>query len=167
MLEAFLAKAVAEARGADKLPFGKALVHVLQSEAAIWQQRDTLVLRREYVPKITFQDPPCGSVGGYASGRDNRGGNDRSSQQSSGRGQGANAAFDGKVGNKPIKTRAKDQKGRFICKPFNDNRGCRKGRDCSDVHCCNALVNGRVCADARHSRAQHEPSKHGNVEKRQ
>ena len=54
----FCSKAVELARGPDKVPFGTALLEVLQSDAAIWNSKEALVKRGERQSQRNDRSPP-------------------------------------------------------------------------------------------------------------
>ena len=58
-----------------------------------------------------------------------------------------------------------NHEGKNICKPFQDARGCKKGRACNFLYICDAIVNGKVCAKT-HPRKDHNEDKDGKVQPR-
>ena len=164
MFETFLAKAVEEARCVEKVTFGAALTHVLQTEAAIWLQRDALIHRnsgsRGHVQERASE--------AYAS---RKGGKSATERQDQGRAQPHRTppkpiGMAALVGKKNIKTETKDKEGRSICKPYNDTRGCRNGAKCRASHACDVLLRSVVCGSKSHSRMNHDSAMHGAFEKR-
>ena len=149
--ELFWAKAIDLARGAERVPFGQVLLLVLQCESAIWQARDTLVPSGGSAPRQQSRGQMLKGGGSTERERTPRG---NASRQ---------PTF--KEVARAIKTSITAPDGRRICKPFNDNRGCSKKDRCDKSHCCDALVNGRVCGKS-HSRLFHDAQRHGKVEPR-
>ena len=58
-----------------------------------------------------------------------------------------------------------DEGGVKFCKPYNDQRGCRRGEKCKQSHRCDILVQGKACG-RDHKRKAHDPAAHGKPEPR-
>ena len=57
-------------------------------------------------------------------------------------------------------TATTDRNGKTFCKPFNDNRGCKKKDDCPNTHACDLLIDGKACGQ-RLNRKGHDAARHG------
>ena len=136
--EMFRPKAIELARGSERLPYGKVLTTVLQTEAAIWQNRGALILK-------------------LSRASEHRPVNERKTLSHAGR---LKKSIKGRLGKQKVSTANKDRDGHRICKPHNDQRGCKKGGSCRDAHVCDILLSNGPCAK-RHRRVDHDAATDG------
>ena len=122
----------------EGMPWGRALLHAWKDEAELWPDaKDEWLMRRFSVRRTGAKDEPL-----------------KPSQPVT------SAAS--KI--KPA-TATMLPNGAEICKRRNDARGC-PGAKCPQgkAHCCDVLLaTGAVCASTTHTRAEHDPTKHGQV----
>jgi len=154
--EVFRMKCIDLARGADKVPFGKAL-----DEVQILHKGEWLIKKGMLAPKRSglapTQRPPSSHVPEPPRQRPADKAADKSPYLTSN---------NDRNNSNPKKwtTAYKDASGNRICKFYNDKRGCKGGDKClhGNAHVCDVLLtNGRVCASKSHTRVTHSPKSHG------
>ena len=156
--EAFRVKALGHVRSAAKVPWGAALTLVTKEHANYWDHKSDILVKRR--PSVVLRERE----------QTNQGGNSRGG----GRQQNAPGTMPVKKEvrertteyNKHWETSKYDNKNGYICKPWNDPRGCKDKCPRGQTHCCDVMLsNGRICASTSHNRWAHRVADHGAPKK--
>ena len=143
------------ARAPYNLPFGLALMESKKAKVHVWQEKRHLLQRlTSSAPRRQPDQPKGKGKGSKDKGKDNgqRNANAQQVDLIASRSKWATASHS-----------ASNWK---ICKGFNDKRGCGKpGAKCQygNSHSCDVTLKstGKACDRYDHSRASHDPAKHG------
>ena len=158
--EAWRIKIIELVRGEEKLTWGAAILKVTKDHTHIWQEE-----RESLVPKVRPSTLPAMSSGDNASQARTPKGKGKGGK---GKGKGKDKAGLPSVINPPgtsakrWSTVSKDQFGKWICKKYNDKRGCTTPCPDGCIHCCDVqLHTSKGCWATNHTRSTHDPERHG------
>jgi len=157
--EEFRIKAIALARSKDQIPWGKALTTVIKEHSSIWDHKaDLLAKRKPSYAGVTLREGPSGrqkpqQMGGAAP--------DSSPIITQMKKEGKDTDW-----RKNWATGRYDAKNNYICKAWNDTRGCKRNCPKQHAHICDVVLsNGQLCGSSKHNRLGHKISEHGMAKK--
>ena len=156
MHEHFMAIARDQTRSSQQIPWGKALLNALRSEAHKWQEfRDSLMPRDKQGKGKHGQENGKGS-GSQGSQFQNPSTPNPPQKPFKGK-DGKN----GKNGKGKISWVPAAEDGKTFCANYN-TKGCRDGDNCRHLHACNALMpSGKPCGSKSHARSSHQAARDG------
>jgi len=156
--EAWRLEAIELMRSNDDITWGMAISGVRKNNVSTWQEDHY---------KLIKYGQPGGSLNGPASlkPRENSAPVKGKGKGDKGKGKGAKGDEGGTpsaTSRKKWKTSNKDTNNRWICRKFNDTRGCSAPCPDGSVHCCDVVLRtNKVCMSASHNRLGHMPETHG------
>ena len=156
--EAWRLEAIELMRASEDTTWGMAITTIRKDNVSTWQEDHY---------KLIKYGQPGGSSGGLASLKPREGPTGGKAKGKGDKGKGKGSKGDKSEGisvtsRKKWKTSNKDSSNRWICRKYNDTRGCSSPCPDGSVHCCDVvLTNGKVCMTTSHNRLGHNPKTHG------
>jgi len=147
--EAFRLRAIELVRGAESLPWGKALTRVVKEQAFEWEHKKDLLLPYRVSRPLAIADRQPPSQAGPSDPKKTK-----------------LTPRTGSEHKRNWQTSRYTKDNKEICRKFNDIRGCKQKCPMGYLHVCDCwLESGKACANTAHNRLGHKEASHGAVAK--